>query len=98
MGLFQKIESEARKRDLRFLVIGGLAVNFHGYSRDTADLDLLIHQDAREHWLSLFSDLGYTLFRDKGVFIRLTRPRQGEWPVDLRIVRELTFWPMLDHG
>ena len=28
MGLFQSIESEARKRELQFLVIGGLAVNF----------------------------------------------------------------------
>ena len=98
MGLFQTIHLEARKRELQFLVIGGLAVNFHGYSRDTADLDLLIHWDAREHWLSLFLELSYTVFQDMGAFIQLAPPTQGEWPVDLMMVREPTFRPIFDHG
>ena len=55
MGLFQTINLEARNRKLEFLVIGGLAVNFHGYSRDSADLDLLIQRDAREAWLAMFA-------------------------------------------
>jgi len=98
MGLFQTIAEETRKRELQFLVIGGLAVNLHGYSRDSADLDLLIHRDAREHWLSLFSILGYTVFQEKGAFIQLSPPKQGDWPVDLMMVREPTFRPMLEHG
>ena len=98
MGLFQKINLEARKRDLPFLVIGGLAVNFHGYSRDTADLDLLIQHDAREPWLSLFAELAYSVDRDEGAFMQLSPPTQGAWPVDLMMVREPTFRPIFDHG
>jgi hypothetical protein len=29
MGLFQQINLEAKRRELQFLVIGGLAVNLH---------------------------------------------------------------------
>jgi len=98
MGLFQTINLEARKRELQFLVIGGLAVNFHGYPRDTADLDLLIHHDAREQWLSLFAELGYTVVQDRGAFIQLAPPSQGAWPVDLMMVAEPTFRPIFVHG
>ncbi len=98
MGLFQAIDSEARKHHLHFLVIGGLAVNFHGYSRDTADLDLLIHHDAREKWLSLLAQLGYAMHRDGNAFIQLSPPTEGAWPVDLMMVREPTFRPIFDHG
>ena len=98
MGLFQAIDLEARKRQLQYLVIGGLAVNFHGYSRDTADLDLLVHHDSRAQWLSLFADLGYSVFRDEDAFIQLSPPRRGAWPVDLMMVREPTFRPIFGHG
>lgn len=98
MGLFQQINSRAGQRDLQFLVIGGLAVNLHGYARDTADLDLLIRRDARERWLGLFSDLRYSLLMEQGAFIQLSPPRHGEWPVDLMMVRVPTFRPMLRHG
>jgi predicted nucleotidyltransferase len=95
MGLFQQIKIEAQKRELDFLVIGGLAVNFHGYSRDTADLDLLICQEARAAWGRLFSDLGYVVEQEADAFVQFAPPRQGEWPVDLMLVREPTFAPML---
>ena len=98
MGLFQTIESEARKRELEFLIIDGLAVNFHGYPRDTADLDILIRQEAREQWLSLLADLGYSVYQDKGAFIQLSPPSEGAWLVDLMLVREPTFRPIFDHG
>ena len=91
MGLFQQISEQAGKRGLPFLVIGGLAVNLHGYSRDTADLDLLIDRAAREHWLVLFSELGYTVHREAGAFIQLDPPTQGAWPADLMLVQQATF-------
>jgi hypothetical protein len=79
---------------LQFLVIGGLAVNLYGYSRDTADLDLLICVPQREPWLGLFSELGYTIYGDAGTFLQLSPPKQGAWPVDLMLVREGTFATM----
>lgn len=91
MGLFQQISVEGRRRDLPFLIVGGLAVNFYGYSRDTADLDLLIAQGARGRWLEVLSELGYTIYKDREVFVQLSPPREGAWPVDLMLVREPTF-------
>ncbi len=91
MGLFQSIKDEAQKRNLRFLVIGGLAVNMHHFSHDTADLDLLVLKDARDAWLDVFAKLGYEIFQDRGVFLQLTPPVAGAWPVDLMFVPAETF-------
>lgn len=33
-----------RKHDVHFLLVGGLAVNFHGYSRTTGDVDLWLDE------------------------------------------------------
>jgi hypothetical protein len=98
VGLFQQISDEGGKRGLHFLVIGGLAVNFHGYSRDTADLDLLIERESRGRWLDLFFELGYTIYQDRDVFIQLNPPAGGAWPVDLMLVREATFQSMIPAG
>lgn len=95
MGLFEQINRQARQQGLDFLVIGGLAVNFYGYSRETADLDLLIRRDARAAWGGLLSRLGYTVEQDAEAFVQLAPPRSGEWPVDLMMVRAPTFVPML---
>ena len=98
MGLFQTINLETRNQQLNFLVIGGLAVNLYGYSRDTADLDLLILQKSRAQWLALFASLNYSVDNEKGAFIQLSPPKQGAWPVDLMMVQEPTFRSMLDSG
>jgi len=48
---------------VRYLVVGGLAVNAHGYARMTRDLDLVIHLEPtniRATLKALF-DLGYQL-------------------------------------
>jgi predicted nucleotidyltransferase len=95
MGLFQTINLETLNRKLDFLVIGGLAVNLYGYSRETADLDLLIQQKCREQWLALFTSLNYLVERENGAFIQLSPPKEGAWPVDLMMVQEPTFHPML---
>ncbi|MEO5803979.1 MAG: nucleotidyltransferase [Verrucomicrobiota bacterium] len=98
MGLFQTINLEARNRGLNFLVIGGLAVNFHAYSRETADLDILICRDSRDAWLQLFSELGYTIDQEKGGFIQFLSPNQEAWPIDLMLVNETTFASMFDNA
>lgn len=95
MGFFQTLRDESQKRNLQFLVIGGLAVNLHGHPRDTADLDLLVLKETRPLWLDLFSGLGYTIYRDGGVFIQLDPPEKGAWPVDLMLVNSETFTQMM---
>jgi len=98
MGLFQQINEESSKRNLQFLVIGALAVNMHGYSRDTADLDLLVRQEERDEWLKFFFQLGYSLSEDRGAFAQFEPPNAGAWPVDLMFVREPTFREILSFG
>jgi hypothetical protein len=92
------IHEEARRRKLRFLVIGGLAINHYGYSRDTSDLDIFISQNDRAGWLELLAELGYTNYHDGGNFIQYAAPAQNAWPVDLMLVQENTFAPILAVG
>ncbi len=60
--LFRKIINELEKRKIRYLVIGGVAVNLHGYSRVTNDLDLMIsfEKENIEKFIELVNVLGYT--------------------------------------
>jgi hypothetical protein len=94
VSFFETISTESKKWDLPFLVIGGLAINFYGYSRETGDLDLLIHRDNQAQWLNLFLGLRYTVYREGQGFLQLSPPKEGAWPVDLMLVRENTFRPM----
>lgn len=48
---------ELIKQKVEFVVIGGYAVNFHGYRRPTGDIDLLIKPDNGENKTRLLSAL-----------------------------------------
>ena len=91
MTLFQTLENEAGARGLGFLIIGAHAVNQYGYSRDTSDIDLLTRRDDREQWLKLFTDLGYTIYKDRPNFLQLSAPEDKIWPVDLMLVNDATW-------
>ena len=47
--------------DVRYVVVGGVAVNAHGYLRATMDLDLVVGlaEDNVRHALAAFAALGY---------------------------------------
>jgi hypothetical protein len=96
VNLFETIDLETRKRHLQFLIIGGLAINQYGFSRETADLDLLVCADDRAQWFELFAKFGYGIFNDGGSFIQFSPPEQSAWPVDLMLVQQKTFQPMRD--
>ncbi|MBI5754971.1 nucleotidyl transferase AbiEii/AbiGii toxin family protein [Candidatus Peregrinibacteria bacterium] len=42
MSIFENIFSALNKAKIAYLVVGGVAVNLHGYTRFTGDLDLLV--------------------------------------------------------
>lgn len=42
---FRKILNELEKRNIKYLIIGGVAVNLYGYNRATNDLDIMISFD-----------------------------------------------------
>jgi predicted nucleotidyltransferase len=96
VSFFATIHEESGRRKLRFLVIGGLAVNHFGFSRDTGDLDFFVSQNDRAGWMKMLSDFGYTNYQDGGNFIQYSPPEQNAWPVDLMLVQEKTFAPIFD--
>ncbi len=49
MSSFQQIVEVLQKHGLRFVIIGGHAVNFHGFIRATEDVDVLLCTDNDFH-------------------------------------------------
>jgi len=94
MGIIE-ILSQARlgiERD--FLVIGGYAVNAHGYSRQTLDLDVLIKKEQSGFWKNLLLENGYTVYCERESFMQLAPVTQEQMPVDFMLVNEQTFSKM----
>ncbi len=58
---YRKIFEELEKKKIKYLVVGGLAVNFHRVQRLTVDLDLIIHlkRDNILATIELMTMLGY---------------------------------------
>ena len=95
MNIIDLIDREARKRGIRFLVIGGHAVNAHGYIRLTADVDILVRTEERDQWLNLLREEGFRLYEDGGAFMQFSPPYGIRWPLDLMFVADESFQPML---
>lgn len=57
LQIFQALE----KNDIRYLIVGGLAVNLHGPRRYTADIDILLALEAEnlEKMTKVMHSLGY---------------------------------------
>ncbi|WP_194775686.1 hypothetical protein [Pararhodonellum marinum] len=52
--------------DVKFIVVGGFAVNFYGYNRNTGDLDLLLEDtpENRKKLRNAFKELGLGDFKE----------------------------------
>ena len=61
--LFVEIIDALLKHQVDFLLIGGYAVNYHGYGRPTGDLDIWLRPDntTKEKTLKAFSDLKFKM-------------------------------------
>lgn len=62
MNLFELIFREFNKERLKYLVVGGVAVNLHGFMRFTGDLDILILLEEKnlEKLDKIMQSLGYS--------------------------------------
>jgi hypothetical protein len=74
---------------LRFVVIGGYAVNAHGYTRATFDVDFLIQKEDRAAWIERLLGRELRIFRESENFVQFAQP-EGD-PLDLMLVRHETF-------
>lgn len=61
IGNIEKILDALNRADVRYLVVGGVAVVLHGYLRTTADLDLVIqlNPDNALRGVRALAELGY---------------------------------------
>lgn len=94
MNIFETLEEISAKEGLAYLVIGGHAVNAYGYSRITADLDIMVNCDQRDRWLADLVARGFTLKHDGGGFLQTNSPPGMEWPLDLMLVNSRSFTEM----
>lgn len=61
MNPYRAIFQALNEAGIRYLVVGGVAVNLHGYRRFTADIDILLALDVEnlEKMTVLMRDMGY---------------------------------------
>lgn len=91
MSSFTRILNAAGEAGLRCLVIGGHAVNAHGFSRPTYDLDFLVERSRLSEWRALLTGLGYREFHDGQTFLQFEPATDDDWKVDLMLVNDDTF-------
>lgn len=62
MNIYESFFSELNQAKIKYLVVGGLAVNFYGYMRVTADIDIILSLDEKnlEKMDGLMNKLGYS--------------------------------------
>lgn len=52
------------KEDIQYAVIGGFALHFWGYSRETHDLDFIIRADQKDKVRKKMEELGFSAYRE----------------------------------
>lgn len=85
------IHAKAEQLGLKYLVIGGHAVNAYGEPRTTLDVDFLACKDDRQTWITLLENEGFKLAHDGGNFIQFSPPYGTKWNLDLMLVNRETF-------
>jgi len=83
------LADEAARRKISILLIGGYAVNAHGYSRKTFDIDFLTRARDSGAWREVLSRMGYTCAHEQTTFLQFTAPNLPD--IDLMRVNDETF-------
>lgn len=62
MNFYKEIFLKLDEAKIRYLIVGGVAVNLYGYSRFTGDIDIVLSLDKKnlEKLSKLMHELGYT--------------------------------------
>ncbi len=89
---FHLLSDISKKTDVSFILIGGFAINFYKYTRQTVDIDLLIKEEDFQKTLDLLKAVGYKLDYSQEVFARLTSNKSPlMMDIDFMFVDEETF-------
>lgn len=90
MEILKTIHAASTRAHKRFLLIGGHALNVHGISRSTGDLDLMVRAQDVSFWKELLLQLGYDIFHESPAFIQSKPATLAAWPIDLIVVNDAT--------
>lgn len=88
---FNEVLEAFNKAGVRYIVVGGYAINFHGYERNTSDLDLWVEpsEENKLRILEALNRLDYSLEEVKPIEgFDFTKPflfRIGEKPNDVEV-------------
>ena len=91
MEILRTIALYSESKAMRFIVVGGQAVNAYGISRQTGDIDLIVEGSRKADWSGLLERLKYKPHQDDDRFSRYQPPELAAWPIDLMYVDDLTF-------
>lgn len=97
--IFQICVDAASRMGLDFLLVGGHAVNAHGFARTTTDFDFLLASRDLRLWSEVLAGAGYRLAapeRPIRAFAQFEDPEAIGLRVDLMLVNEVTFAKLLE--
>ena len=98
MNTLKAIADRAAERKLQFVVIGGRALNFHGYDRQTFDLDLVVNRSERAEWAKLVGEIGYTIYNEGSTFWQFNPPPDEGEPLDIMLVKGETLGKIISDA
>jgi hypothetical protein len=90
---FAKLQAQG----IRVFVVGGYAVNAHGYTRITKDADCLIVTDELRKADAVFREDGFVMLRKEQTHARYINPDCEPKLVDVLLVDQSTFDKMWPH-
>ena len=90
-GVFEAFVDAADSQGRRFVLIGGHAINAHGYERTTLDFDFLVLGSDHEEWKKIMASLGYSPIHETAAFIQFAPEAGGPTRIDLMLVSDPTF-------
>src|SRR4051812_18206625 len=89
-NVFSALADKFGKGRIPCVVIGGIAVNFHKYTRQTTDIDFMIAKKDFDRAKENLKDLGYRLAHDQDSFAQFESDNPDLMDVDFMFVDQET--------
>jgi len=94
-AIIQRLIDEFTSKKIPFILIGGLALHFHNYDRQTYDIDFLIDKNNFKAVVPFLEELGYSLENLQETFARFDGEKKDLMDFDLMFVDGETFKAVL---
>lgn len=98
-NLFHLVSDISKKSGVSLVLIGGFAVNYYKYARQTVDVDFLIKEQDFQKILGLLEAAGYKVDYRQEVFARLTSTQSPLlMDIDFMFIDEETFAKIIKNS